>query len=167
MEFKTHRDNLAPFFVHYKFIYVSHFIYSLPIYRKLAQMCSCSILYKICTVVLLLYTILEVYTKYGMVTGLPEKLTADGSHLPHLRTLSGGKRSEDIQKGLLQNSSLKKYAQNPEPFQSQNGSKGVPGFCFCTISLCKLLSHFYFATAPSVLIAILPDFTAVIRDIRR
>ena len=26
--------------------------------------------------------------------------------------------------------------------------KWVPGFCFCTISLCKLLSHFYFATAP-------------------
>ena len=41
--------------------------------------------------VLLLYTTLEVYTKYGMVTGLPEKLTADGSHLPHLRTLLSGK----------------------------------------------------------------------------
>ena len=36
----------------------------------------------------------------------------------------------------------KKYAQNPEPFQGQNGSKMAPGFCFCTISLCKLLSHF-------------------------
>ena len=49
---------------------------------------------------------------------------------------------------LLQNSSLKKYAQNPEPFQGQNGSKRVPGFCFCMISLRKLLLHFYFATAP-------------------
>ena len=30
--------------------------------------------------------------------------------------------------GLLQNSSLKNNAQNPEPFQSQNGSKRVPDF---------------------------------------
>lgn len=40
----------------------------------------------------------------------------------------------------------KNNAQNPELFRIQNGSKRVPGFLFCTISLYKEL--LYFATVP-------------------
>ena len=50
-------------------------------------------------------------------------------------------------KGLLQNSSLKKYAQTRNLFRPKRLKKGS-GFLLLHCFLCKLLSHSYFATAP-------------------